>query len=276
MISAVRCPRFSTSCTSKTTVKAVATDVTAKDLYQQYLTSVEPERRAFVNRRSAQQIMAPDENKALALAFLIYISARGVRMTEPVEDWVRRAGERCLQLGMTQMGNFLVHQSREEANHHLMYMRDTRNLAARWNNMYPGNKVDAERLLKPGHLNPGEHDYTMLHEDVIKSELPFGQIAIQNEIERIAVVFLPKLIAHLEKCFGDCLRDDLSFFDHHMTADIGHSDQNEAELIRLFSAFPQAIDDVAHTGTMALRAFGDYMDDCLVLAYNLVGSSTNI
>jgi hypothetical protein len=35
--------------------------------------------------------------------FLLYFSAIGAQMTQPVEDWIRRASLRCAELGFTQL-----------------------------------------------------------------------------------------------------------------------------------------------------------------------------
>ncbi|AEI64961.1 hypothetical protein [Corallococcus macrosporus] len=54
-------------------------------------------------------------------------------MTEPVDGWIRGAGERCIALGKTKLGQALITHARHEAGHHLMTLEDARTLARRWN-----------------------------------------------------------------------------------------------------------------------------------------------
>ena len=41
-------------------------------------------------------ILSPTVDPTLLELFLVHFCAAGVHMTEPVEGWIRRAGERCV------------------------------------------------------------------------------------------------------------------------------------------------------------------------------------
>jgi hypothetical protein len=91
-------------------------------------------------------ILRTSDDEVLEL-FLINFCAFGVGMTEPVEGWVRRAGERCEAIGLTDLGHALKTHAKHEANHHLMMIEDTKSLIAFWNERRTGERLNAEKLL---------------------------------------------------------------------------------------------------------------------------------
>lgn len=60
-----------------------------------YTLEVEPERRAIMDRRALREITAEGTGEPLKLAFLLYMCSYGIRMTEHVDEYLRRSGERC-------------------------------------------------------------------------------------------------------------------------------------------------------------------------------------
>src|SRR3954470_17820468 len=91
-------------------------------------------------------LLRPDLDPAVLERFLIQFSALGVRITEPVDGWIRRAGERCVAIGLEELGQSLITHSKHEAGHHLMLIDDTRLLVARWNERRT-HRLDADALL---------------------------------------------------------------------------------------------------------------------------------
>src|SRR5262249_47495308 len=104
------------------------------------------EARARFARGAGAALLDPNMDPTLPELFLIHFCARGVQMTEPVESWIRRAGERCRALGAERLGRALVRHARHEANHHLMMIADTHHLVASWNQRN-GPQIDAAALL---------------------------------------------------------------------------------------------------------------------------------
>jgi hypothetical protein len=72
-----------------------------------YEASMEPTRATFTESRTLSILQAPNVNPILLDLFLIYFTAVGVAMTELVENWMRRAGERCEQIGLRALGHAL-------------------------------------------------------------------------------------------------------------------------------------------------------------------------
>ncbi len=64
---------------------------------------------------------------------MLYFCAIGAQMTQPVEDWIRRAASRCTELGFEQLAKALGHHAQAESGHHLMMIADVHSLANHWN-----------------------------------------------------------------------------------------------------------------------------------------------
>lgn len=195
--------------------------------------------------------------------FLIAYNASGVHMTEPVEGWIRRAGERCISVGLADIGRSLVSHARHEAGHHLMMINDTRHLVARWNARH--EPLDAERLLAAPPL-VSAREYIKLHEDTIAGDTPFGQVAIEFEIERVSVSLLTIFVERWKRVLGPEIMRGLSFLEEHVEIDVGHTQLNEKIMDRLLKARPDAALTLGKIGSRALQIYIDFLDECLASA----------
>ncbi|MCA1850511.1 MAG: hypothetical protein LC672_05565, partial [Acidobacteria bacterium] len=101
-----------------------------RNLYTPHLQAA---RTRFATSPTLLKILHPEIDEAALELFLIFFNALGVGMTRPVEDWIRRAGERCTEIGLGELGRALRAHAKQEAGHHLMMIEDTRRLVARWN-----------------------------------------------------------------------------------------------------------------------------------------------
>jgi hypothetical protein len=199
-----------------------------------------------------------------AVMFLIHFSSMGVKMTEPVEGWIKQAGERCEECGLPRLGRALKIHARHEANHHLMMIQDTRVLVARWNESHD-KKLDADVLLAAP-VTPGVEAYVRLHEDVIGGAEPFCQVAIEYEIEGLSVTLGPRLIEHCKRVAGPDILSGLTFVQEHVAVDAGHTLFNERELEKLLVADPGRLEGLARVGAAALHAYGSFLSECVVRA----------
>jgi len=185
-------------------------------------------------------------------------------MTEPVEGWIRRAGERCEGMGLTDLGRSLRQHAAHEGGHHMMMIEDTRKLVARWN-ARRRPLLDAEALLGQP-LSPGVVGYRKLHEDVIGGPAPFGQLAIEFEIENLSVVHGAPFLQRCAGRLGADVLGGLSFLEEHVALDVGHTKFNAREMDRLLQAHPDFLDPLAAAGTAALEAYAEFLADCLAVA----------
>ena len=197
--------------------------------------------------------------------FLIEYCALGVVMTEPVEGWIRRAGQRCQELGFADVGAFLVSHADHEKDHHLLFVNDTEWLANRWNEKHD-RQLDPEQLLTQP-LTPGVVSYRALHEATISGEAPYCQLAIEFEIERLSLTYGVAAMSKIVNILGPQAIQGLQFLAEHVKQDVRHTSLNEAQLNQLLRHMPSALSVLTETAGMALKAYGQYLSDCLELAF---------
>jgi len=197
-------------------------------------------------------------------SFLLYFSAIGAQMTEPVESWIRRAAERCAALGLQELAEALTRHARAEAGHHLMMIADLRSLATHWNSRHTP-LVDADELLS---LTPsyGASRYCLVHEENIAGNTPFAQIAIEYEIEQLPLRYGLLFIGRCLEIFGPEILPSLSFVTEHIDLDIGHTHFNAQQLSRFIDLRPDSLPSLIAAGSAALDAYAQFLTDCVELA----------
>lgn len=221
-------------------------------------------REAFLAQSGLASMLADDVEQDTLELFLIHFSAFGVGMTEPVDGWIRRAGERCTSIGLKELGRSLVMHADHEAGHHLMMIEDTKRLVQGWNARHP-NWLDATELLGRA-ATPGVRGYSELHERTITGDAPYGQLAIEYEIERLSVVHGSQLIGRCVQRLGRDILAGLSFLEEHVAVDAGHTKFNAAELDRLLKRHPEFFDALVTAGTAALTKYAAFLQDCAAAA----------
>lgn len=222
---------------------------------------IAPARTRIMSDERMGHILADTASKQEVLAFLIQFSALGVQMTEPVEDWIRRAGERCKELGYAELGRALVMHARHEAGHHGMMIDDLLKLVRRWNELYQPT-LDAEVLLGQPPTEAMKR-YVAIHEDTVTSDVPFGQTGIEYEIERMSTLLGPALMTACKRVLGDDVLAEMSFIQEHALLDVGHTAMNETELDKLLTAHPEHAERIARIGGEALNIYLDFLGDCV-------------
>lgn len=246
------------------------TEVTLNRLFHCYEVGVERARARFAEESGIATLLAPDIDPLLLEQFFIHFCSRGVALTEPVEGWLIRSGQRCEEVGFAELGRALRSHAKAEAGHHLMMIRDTHALAARWN-ARRSPLIDAERLLRRP-PTPGGQMYQKLHEDTIASQTPFAQIALEYEMEMLPVRYGPQLIEQCKRVLGADILGCLSFIDEHITLDVGHTQFNTRQLERVLDDHPECVEPFVRAGSQVLRAYATFMRDCLCLAQDAVRS----
>jgi Iron-containing redox enzyme len=206
----------------------------------------------------------PGIDPILLERYLIAFNASGVAVTEPVDGWIRRAGERCCALGFEQIGRSLIVHSHHEAGHHLMMIKDTHSLVECWNEQH-SPKLDAERLLAAPPL-PATQDYIKLHEETIVGDRPYGQVAIEFEIERMSTAVFGPIIENWMRVLRPDVMRRLSFINEHVEIDVAHTQLNQKILTRLLEAHPDAGEYLGATGTRALDIYRTFTGEILAVA----------
>jgi len=193
--------------------------------------------------------------------FLIAFAVVGIRMTEPVEGWIRRAGNRCGELGLEELAKALAAHARQEADHHLLMLADARILVEQWNRARKP-ELSLDVLLKQS-ATPGVDAYVSLHERLIAGPTPYGQLAIEYEIEMLSVTYGPKLIERCVGSLGENIREGLSFLTDHVALDAGHTNFNRLQLGRLLEEHSDFLPGLVSAGSEALDAYAGFLGDCL-------------
>ncbi|GHH03896.1 hypothetical protein [Comamonas sp. JC664] len=226
-----------------------------------YLPHVKQTRARLETEAVMRTLLSPDIAPLLLERFLIEWSARGAYMTEPVDGWIRGAGERSIALGAVKLGQALVTHARHEAGHHLMTIDDARGLARRWNARHVP-QLDADALVAQA---PTEamRQYRQVHDEVITSDLPLGQAAIEYEVGHLAVALVPRILDNVKHVLGQETLERLTFLTEHAEVDVGHTALNERMLTEVLRANPEAGPRLAAYGARGLDCYLRFLADCL-------------
>jgi hypothetical protein len=226
-----------------------------------YEARVRGARERFAHSDVVQKLTSSETSPATLDRFLIHFCAQGVHMTEPVEAWIKRAGERCIEIGFADLGSSLVRHAAHEAGHHEMMIADTISLVGRWN-ATQDTELSAREILdrKP---SPGVDAYRALHESTIASAAPFGQLGIEYEIERLSVTVGPVLLGNIAAICGPGRIELLSFLTEHVEVDAGHTVLNRRLLNDFLDQKPDAAEQLGEAGCAALDSYAQFLSDCL-------------
>jgi len=135
---------------------------------------IRPARERFAATRGVQEMTSQHADARTMAAFLLHFSALSVPITEPVEGWIRRTGERCNDGGLYELGRALQKHSEAEAGHHLYHRDDFDALVLLWNQHWHPTILAAE-ITAPKVTHGGER-YSDLHEANIRGSEPFCQL----------------------------------------------------------------------------------------------------
>src|SRR5689334_17675587 len=189
----------------------------------EYENLLAPARARFAESPGVRAIQSSSDEVFLE-SFLLHFCALGARMTQPVEGWIRRAGQRCAEIGLPELARALAQHAEAEAGHHLMMIADARSLVARWN-ARRRPRLDADEFLgqAPG---TGVRQYCQLHEENITGNTPYAQIAIEYEIEMLPQRYGAAFLARCVETLGAEIVSALTFVTEHIDLDVGHTKFN--------------------------------------------------
>jgi hypothetical protein len=226
----------------------------------EYDRGVEPARKRFADRPWARTVFAEAPAKGHLEMFLLEMCSRGVYMTAPVADWIRRAGGQCQRVGFSRLGRALVRHAASEEGHDQLFRHDAHALAERRAALgFP--LIDASAMCARPPTD-SMRAYARLHEEIIAGESPFAQLAIEYEIESLSLSYGRKVVDRCIASLGPDIMDCLTFITEHVKVDAGHTRFNRAQLERFLGASPDALPAMTEAGTAALDCYGGFLDDC--------------
>ncbi|MCK6597504.1 MAG: hypothetical protein L6Q37_04005, partial [Bdellovibrionaceae bacterium] len=234
--------------------------------FKKYNQQIHSTRVSFLKSSGINYFMTESDPKKLH-AFLLVWTAMSIQMTERVEDWIKRAGENCTNKNFTEVGEKLQYHSKQEADHDKMLVTDVNFLIEKWNKVY-NDTLTLNDLFKIGTL-PETQYYVDLHENVINSQHPYCQTAIEFEIERISVVYGPRMIDNLLFILGDDFEPGISFLAEHVLLDQGHTKFN-IDLMEKCLAAKASLSEMVKTGSDALTIYAGFLNHCIKISHSLL------
>jgi len=237
-------------------------------LKTQYEPHTLPARSRLDSDSSLRRLLDPNIKPALLERFLIEWMSRAAYMTEPVDGWIRRTGQRCIEQGMEKLGNQLITHAKSETGHHVMTIDDARSLVQYWNTRrLPLLNIDELLSQTP---TESMKEYRQLHDETIEGPNPVGQIAIEREIGFLAVYFGPRLMQQVETVLGKAVADKMTFLIEHVAVDVGHTLLNEKMLEEAITRSPEKGRIYAEIGARAMTTYIRFLGDCLHIAEDML------
>jgi hypothetical protein len=204
-------------------------------------------------------------------AFLLHFSALSVPITQPVEGWIRRAGERCTRVGLLDLGKALCTHAKAEAGHHQYHIDDFDAMITLWNGRW-SPAVQPETISGIG-VTRGGRRYCTIHEENIRSNTPFCQLAIEYEIELLPVELGPAFVQNCVRVLGPDILRCMTFVTSHVEFDVGHTKFNAHFLGNLIAQDPARVAPLVAAGSAVLEAFADHLTECWELGVSLAAQS---
>ena len=236
---------------------------------REYDRLIQPARDRFAAGRGIRGMTSPDTDARTMAAFLLHFSALSVPITEPVEGWIRRAGDRCTAIGLPELGKALQTHSKAEAGHQQYHIDDFASMVSLWNGTR-SPAVRAEQITDIG-ITQGGKEYCRIHEDNIRGDQPYCQLAIEYEIELLPVENGPPFVENCVRLLGQEILLCMTFVTSHIEFDVGHTKFNAHFLGSLIAQEPNRVAPLANSGAAVLDAFGGHLDECWDFAQCLAG-----
>jgi hypothetical protein len=245
-------------------MKAMPASPDCESAVGEYEQLVQPARERFAASHGIGQMISREIDSRTMAAFLLHFSALSIPITEPVEGWICRAGERCDALGMPEIGRALKGHAKAEAGHHRYHIDDFAHLVAFWNARWTPT-VSADQISALGLTARGQ-EYCKVHEDTIAGQHPYCQFAIEYEIELLPVAYGPRFVENCVRLLGRDILSCLSFVTSHIEFDVGHTKFNAHFLGKMIAEQPCRLRPLVSAGAAALDAFAGHLTECMNLA----------
>lgn len=230
-----------------------------------YQKGAELVRQKFASKEIVKELFERQVNPKLLKLFMIHWNALNAGLTEPIPMYLKRAGERCQNMGLGFMADFFYEHEHEEDGHEDWAIDDVKELVSLWNKEEPNHKLDAKNLLAKK-ISPTVKRYHELHEQIIEGGSPWAELAIDVEIELIATTYGPVLVRKWIDCMGQESLSKVSFLDKHVSADVGHTKTNFQIVDRFISEHPESVNVLLKTASDVLNIYADYLEEAMAYA----------
>lgn len=229
------------------------------DAYQNCMVEA---RVAFANRINKLIKKANAENLGF---FLVYYASLGAVIHESMEKILKKASKRCQKMDYTDLANALDAQARLESDQCNEMKSDTKAWVDWWNQKQGLNLLAKDYLRHP--TMPSMQAYLDLHEDIIKHQSPFAELAVGYEIQRTQMVHSFSLIKLAIFKLGMAALRKLRFVQRAAKFNMNRP-LNKQMLMTFLATQPAALSVMTEKSAAALSAYGDFIEDCFKLAEN--------
>lgn len=202
-------------------------------MFAHYEQQISPSRAQFFSSSEIGVLSSRKTDPVILERTLIAFSAQSTHVIRPVESWVQ---------------------------HDQWLLEDTHALVRHWNQRHP-TPLHADDLLQES-LLPGAKRFIQVHRNVLASDTPFAELAIEFEIEQIPVKFGRQIIENLIAVLGPEIIEGLRFLREHVLLDIEHTKSSQRQLEQLLEQHPYSLDALVAAGSEALEAFAEFMSNC--------------
>ncbi len=240
------------------------------ELESTYLSIVRETRERITRDDEIAWLLSDRSSEIEVLGFLLHFCGLGVKMVEPVEGWILRAGQACERKGYVELGEQLQRAAGGEAGHHTMMLADLEVAASLWNARYAPPVAPADILGMPP--TDAIERYIEIHESNIAGEHPYCQLGIEHEIETMSLILGPPLMTTLKRVVRGA-DGAISFIREHVELDVTHTADGIQHIVAFSSAHPEALERIAHAGSRALGIYLDFLGECIDLGRALARRS---
>jgi hypothetical protein len=238
-----------------------------QELYEPH---VLPARARIPTDEVMHRLTAPDLESHVVERFFIQYHALGVYMAEPLEGWLRRAGQRCLQQGLDTLGKGLLAHARQESHQREQLVEDTRLLVRRWNLRRP-RPLRSERLLTQ-YPTDTMRAWRAAVEGALGHELPGAGLVPLYEWTQLTQTVGPHLMALVSRVLGREALEGLGYLREHSQVDTARAHTQARLMEELVRTMPENTPALAELGTEALGLGLHFLEDCLQSAEAALGS----
>ncbi|MCA9680687.1 MAG: hypothetical protein KC457_00710 [Myxococcales bacterium] len=210
-------------------------------------------------RACVDAVLPADAQDQAVLGFLIEFCARGVRMLRPVEGWMRRSGQACVDSDLCELGVALLVASRGEKQRHLLLIDDLVQLTELWRRRF-GQKLDLGALVR--RETPSARRHAKIREFAGYGEHPWLSLGIELELAELIVDLGPRLMRRCEDQLGSAVYAGMRFVQARVEHAALHRQSWDQQLEALLRDSPRHAEATAIIGCGAVDAMVDFLGEC--------------
>lgn len=226
-----------------------------------YEPCVQAARRRFEVDGGVRLLLDPTLEPALFERFLLQYACLEAQRARLAPAWLRRAGERCLELGWDSPGQELRAHGSHTAGAEQGWREELGRLVHGWNVRHLP-RLDAETLLcqQPVASFTG---YVRLHEEALAGPLPAGLVALALELEGLGAAWSRPLLAQARRLLGPGAAERLRFLSAYVEREPERVALHRRRLGEVLALLPQAAPALAELGAQALELYARMLHECL-------------